>query len=319
MPESKDTQRTTAIREAAYWYAALCDEECSIQEQNAHKNWLQLSVHNQQAWQQVEALNAQLGALPGKTALTALQPRQGVSRRTFLRSMAFLGGAGLAGWHWYQNSLLLPAMLANLKTGTGERRQLLLTDGSRMHLNTATAVDIHPHSRQIYLITGEIMLETVPNLTAQQKFSVRTADGLISPLGTRYTVHKRAQDTRIEVLEHSVKLIAQSSPPPVLLKAGQAALMNQDRIVPTQEGNSPPAVWKLGLMTVNNWTLADFTQELNRYRPGIIQCAPEVGKLRLSGAYPVDDTDQALQAVARALPVRIQTYPFWTRILPRQE
>ena len=41
-------------------------------------------------------------------------------------------------------------------------------------------------------------------------------------------------------------------------------------------------------------SLTDVCAELSRYRSGILQCAPEVAGLRVSGAYPLTDIDRAL-------------------------
>ncbi|MCR2493332.1 iron dicitrate transport regulator FecR, partial [Salmonella enterica] len=62
----------------------------------------------------------------------------------------------------------------------------------------------------------------------------------------------------------------------------------------------------------------DFIARLDRYRPGLLRCDDAVAALRLSGAVPVDDTDQALAAVTRALPVNIVRFTrYYVRIVAR--
>lgn len=57
---------------------------------------------------------------------------------------------------------------------------------------------------------------------------------------------------------------------------------------------------------------------LGRYRPGLLGCDPSVAGLRLSGAYPLDDTDRALAAIARAVPVEVVSRTrYWVRLVPR--
>ncbi|WP_370444251.1 hypothetical protein [Candidatus Burkholderia verschuerenii] len=54
--------------------------------------------------------------------------------------------------------------------------------------------------------------------------------------------------------------------------------------------------------------LADFLSEIGRYRRGVVRCDASIADLRLSGTYPLDDTDRVLAALAHALPVRIALY-----------
>ncbi|MRU32306.1 hypothetical protein FGX02_00885, partial [Xylella fastidiosa subsp. multiplex] len=58
--------------------------------------------------------------------------------------------------------------------------------------------------------------------------------------------------------------------------------------------------------------------QLDRYRPGRLRCDDAVASLRVSGAFPIDDTDRALAAVERALPVRISRFTrYYVRVTAR--
>ncbi|HBD34979.1 MAG TPA: histidine kinase, partial [Cupriavidus sp.] len=60
---------------------------------------------------------------------------------------------------------------------------------------------------------------------------------------------------------------------------------------------------------------ADFLAEVDRYRPGRLRCAPDVADLRVSGTFPIADTDRILDALRTALPVRIQFLTrYWTTV-----
>jgi transmembrane sensor len=50
--------------------------------------------------------------------------------------------------------------------------------------------------------------------------------------------------------------------------------------------------------------LGEWVAELGRYRRGVLRCDPAVAGLRVSGAFPLDDTDRALQLLADTFPVR---------------
>ena len=58
----------------------------------------------------------------------------------------------------------------------------------------------------------------------------------------------------------------------------------------------------------------------DRYRPGLIVCHPAIADLRLSGVFPVADTDKVLAALANSLPVQVRTRTrFWVTVEPRPQ
>ncbi|MNP56357.1 fec operon regulator FecR [compost metagenome] len=84
---------------------------------------------------------------------------------------------------------------------------------------------------------------------------------------------------------------------------------------PAQPLDPNRAEWVNGRLVIDNWPLGRVLDELQRYRPGFIDCAKDVAQLRVSGAFPLDDTSRALEAIAQALPVRIETRTrFWVRV-----
>ena len=55
--------------------------------------------------------------------------------------------------------------------------------------------------------------------------------------------------------------------------------------------------------------------ELGRYRTGHLACDSAVASLRVSGAFPVADTEQALAVLARSLPVRVRRLTrYWVTV-----
>ena len=82
----------------------------------------------------------------------------------------------------------------------------------------------------------------------------------------------------------------------------------------TQSAEEAPA-WQRGQLVAERMTVADFAGELARYRHGLVRYQPEVAGLRVTGVFSLTDTDRALDALARALPVRVRHYtPLWIRI-----
>ena len=75
--------------------------------------------------------------------------------------------------------------------------------------------------------------------------------------------------------------------------------------------------WAEGVLVASDMRLDAFIDELRRYRSGLIQVAPEVAGLHLSGVFPLADTDRILQSLGQVLAVRVQMpMRYWVRIGP---
>lgn len=321
--DSLEPARKQILRSAAGWYALLCSEEVTEQQRYDHGRWLAADPAHRYAWQQVEQLREQLQSVPGSPALEALRikQRQGHNRRAVLRGFVLLAGGAALGsvaWQGASPGTWADRLMASHRTGRGERRELILADGTRLLLNTATALDIvqTPTARLIRLYQGEIFIRTGKGLDdSATALQVHTTEGMVLPLGTAFTVRQRDAATEVTVVEDRVELI------PVLgngearqLAAGERARMSASSVTV-----SPASVqahsWTRGLLVVVDWPLERLVGELGRYRPGILRCDPAVAGMQVSGTFPVDDTNRALAAIAHALPVRIHRLTdYWVTV-----
>ncbi|UPU94119.1 hypothetical protein M0766_06960 [Pseudomonas putida] len=63
----------------------------------------------------------------------------------------------------------------------------------------------------------------------------------------------------------------------------------------------------MGRLVFDDWRLDRALAELQRYRPGLLRCSDDIAGLRLSGVYPLDDSDSVLAAIAQALKLKVET------------
>ncbi|WP_146770854.1 anti-sigma factor FoxR, partial [Pseudomonas aeruginosa] len=221
-----------------------------------------------------------------------------------------------------RDSLPWQRLSADYSTATGERRSIELVDGTRLQLNTDSAVDVRYDAGQrlILLARGEIFLASGADTQSptHRPLRVRTAQGLFEALGTRFNVRLQDAATCLSVSEGSVRIDAFGARPlqaPVA-EAGQSYRIAADGVRRLERPQMDAVAWADGLIVTRDMRLADFLAEVARYRNGYLGCAAEVADLRLSGVYRLDDTDKLLQVLARTLPVRLQRHTrWWVRVV----
>lgn len=305
------------LEAAARWYVDLRGEVPDEALREAHRRWLERDPRHLQAWERLARLQDKLEQVtPGIARPTLASAR--AKRRDVLKVLSILlmaGGAGTLAW----NTTPLPTLMADQRTGTGERRRLRLDDGTQLQLNTATAVDIryNDNLREIRLLEGEIFIETARDERARP-FLVHTAEGSIRALGTRFVVRREADLTQVSVQEHAVEVRSANVPgTAVRVDAGQQVSLRQDAIEPVQRATPQADAWTRDMLVVNDWRLGEFIRELQRYRPGHLGCDPAVAALRISGAFHLASSDTILENLTSTLPVRIRRFSrYWTRVEP---
>jgi transmembrane sensor len=277
-------------------------------------------------WQRLETIRSTVQRVPGAIAAPSLRAVNR-DRRNTLRGIALLAAGGVVAgvsWKLVADDGGWRSVLAEHRTGTGEQREVELADGSRMLLNTRSAVDIdfNASRRTVRLRAGEIQIETAKHAgrpVDTRPFVVNTLHGSVRALGTRFIVRVEDERSTVTVLQDAVEVRALNAPErPQRLDAGKRLSLTQNTVERPEAADPAAGEWAHGSLVVSNWRLADLLAELSRYRPGRLACAPEVADLRVSGAYPVLDTDKALSVLARSLPVRIVSATrYWVMVESR--
>ena len=323
------------VAQAIDWYVRMCSGVPSAQDRADFEQWLAARAEHADAWQRLQGIGVRiqggatrLAPAAARSILTRAAEAVPARRRAF-KTLAW-AGAGAAALFVAQRQVPWRAELADERTGTGERRRLVLSDGTRLALNTATALDIRfdDRLRRIVLHSGEIQVSTARD-RAGRPFQVATPEGLLVPVGTRFTVRRDERDavragsaTLLAVTEGAVRIHPQDAAGgAVLVQAGQQARFTRERVQPMGAVDEAAQSWVDGMLTAERMPLAAFVAELDRYRPGRIRCAPEVGGLLVTGVWPLegdDATDRILASLERQLPVRVSRYTrYWVTVAAR--
>ncbi|WP_027014580.1 FecR domain-containing protein [Comamonas composti] len=298
--------------QAAEWFFLLQSGAASGQDRQRWQHWHAAHPAHAAAWERAERVGQSLGRLPPKLALPVLNRSavQTVQRRRAVKALALLLVAAPTGWLAWRHGGAAD-LLADLHTATGERRTLQLADGSRLQLDTASAVNIKFDSdlRLLHLLHGAIHIETAADAQLPPRpLVVATAQGRMRALGTRFTVRQDGDTTRVAVLDGAVELRPRAAPELVLvLQAGQQTRMTAQSLAAAQPVTPDADGWAHGVLQVRNMRLADFAAELGRYRPGVLHCDPAVAELRISGTFQLQgDTTAVLESLPQVLPVAVR-------------
>lgn len=308
--------------EAAEWLTLLMSPEADDTLRQRWQSWRISDPDHERAWRHIEAVSQRLKSLQPEAGYQMLSPFGGLrrpARRRLLGLMALslaAGGATLA----IGRSQSWQTRMADYRVGTGQQREIGLSDGSRVRLNTASAIDVRFDERQrlVHLVAGEIEVSTGPK--EARPFFVSTPQGRIQALGTRFHVRLDGHDSRVTVLKHAVAILPAQGGEPYVLHAGEHTSFRCDGVLAARALGAADTAWIRGQLIATDMRLVDFIAELSRYRPGLLQCDPAVAGLRLSGVFPLQDTDRILQTLPNVLPVQIRRRTgYWVSVHPRAE
>jgi transmembrane sensor len=207
------------------------------------------------------------------------------------------------------------------ETHVGEQRDVLLADGSRMTLNTNTAVSVRYSKARRYLVLerGEALFSVAHN--AARPFDVAAAGTLTRALGTEFNVDMRGAKLTVSVLEGAVQVSTPDSslgtgPDPgsetvgparaAAVAKGQALEFRPKERLLVQEKADLDRIdaWRTRRLEFSNTPLAQAVEEFNRYSSTqIVIGTRDLAERRVSGIFRIGDTDGFLYSLRETLGV----------------
>lgn len=308
------------IEQAIEWMLLLEQQPLTAQQRSRFEQWQAADPRHATAYanltQSVQQFDVprQVGAAPDILRNTLQQKSQ---RRKRLKQIAVLAGLGAGTAALLDRVTPLESLSADLHTATAERQRTVLADGSILILNARSAIDhlIRPDLRQLRLLAGDVQLQVAAR--AALPFSIETLHGQVSASAGLITMSLQAQRTDVVTAQAAAMLTTRN---------GSRAELGRDRhtwfdsnvIAPAHGNDGSEGAWVQGYFTASDTPLAEVVAALRPYRKGLLRLDPAVAQLRISGAFPLDDTDRALTALASALPIAVtRVTPFWVSISAR--
>lgn len=201
-------------------------------------------------------------------------------------------------------------------TAVGERRDVMLSDGSKVTLNTASQIEVRysAERRDVKLLAGQALFQVARN--PDRPFVVWARDRQVTALGTAFDVwiqgdgrlqvllvegHIRVDPVRPKGIERIIPALARTD-----LTTGEQLQTNAsgDADVVTADVERDTA-WNRGVLIFRNDSVSDAVREVNRYSsvPIVVDDAG-VGSLKISGIFPTAGREDFVAALEALYPVR---------------
>ncbi|KAF1039357.1 MAG: Protein FecR [Herbaspirillum frisingense] len=308
------------VEQAIDWMLQLEQPDVSPAERAAFERWRAADPRNDVAYanltQSVRQFDVprQVGASATVLRNTLQQKK---NRRKTLKRIAALAGLTVGAGALLNQVTPLRGMSADLHTGTGERQTYTLADGSVLTLNARSAADrlIDQSRRLVRLFAGEMYLQVAAQ--GRLPFAIETRHGSASALSGTLLIRYLEERTQVVALQASAMLQPLEGQG-VDLPSGRRTWFDRTSIASLQQISGRESSWIDGYYTASNAPLTEVIEALRPYRKGMIRLEPAAGELRVSGAFPLDDTDRALSALANNLPIEVtRVTPYWVTISAR--
>lgn len=310
-PAFLDSPDEILLREAADWMIRMKDAPGDARIVGEIDTWRALSARHEKVWQATQRMWGLTGAVcPARTQCIDRAPARRPDRiSVWRRSRRFRVAATATGIAAALGAFLLsplPILLqADYHSATGERRTVALEDGSKVVLDSgsAIAVDYGQPERRVKLLQGRAWFDVAHN--SGRPFAVTATDVRVTVTGTAFDVDLERDAVGVALERGSVRLSwpttggensRQMTPGDRLRIARGDHIVTYSARIP----ESSIASWRRGHLLADGITVADAAQQLDRYYNGhIVITSDALARSRVTGVYDVDDPVRALKMIVR--------------------
>ncbi|TCW13536.1 FecR family protein [Raoultella sp. BIGb0138] len=318
------SQLSEAIRQqAALWAVKMAERSLSDEEERAMTAWRDEDPQHLDALIQAQQLWLMLGALP-RSAPADSSPNTPSSTVVPLPARA----AVRARWrHWATAAVVLLALLpvlfllpdpwlrwqADYYTAVGEIRQVTLPDGSRVDLDSRSAIALHfnDNERRITLLSGHAWFTVAPLSRRETRpFRVEAKGGITQALGTQFSVDLAGGGADVAVHEHSVRVSYKGQ---TLVLAEQQGAHYADNQLTRRPVAPAQFAWRRGWLIIDKQPVREAVAQINRYQSQtIIVINPTLRKRIVSGTFALNQPERAITTLCQTLGAKQMTLPGMT-------
>lgn len=322
--------------QAALWCIRFADGHLNGAEQNEFDLWLAADPAHGRAfeeavaiWQGIdmvadtpEMIGFRAEAVEGLRRVNARRWAPDLSRRwRWSGALAACLALFLLVGTW-----LLNDPTRSYETGIGERRVVMLEDGTRLTLDGATRVDVRMDrdQRRLKLVAGRALFDVAHD--PLRPLSVLARNRLTIATGTSFSVELLPRQMRVVLYEGKVEVLAQAAGPHRLLGPGDssggtviAALVPGHELVASTEGRATridateatrSQTWETGVLSFDGEPLAIAVERMNRdAKNKLVIADASIADFPISGVFTAGDVEAFVEGASALYPIAVVREP----------
>jgi len=306
--------------QAVAWFIRLRADNVSNEDRKSFNQWLEQDTAHRRAfdeicvmWGDTDLLNSL--RINAKSHGIAPKPKK---KRYYLSPRIPLALAACLVLAVMLASPMQVLLKADYSSAIGERKTVLLEDGSTAMLNTdsAIAVNMEDGKRSVKLFKGEVFFDVKPD--PSRPFLVRAEHSTTRVLGTRFFVNHRQESDEIKVLSGRVEVSDnQIWKDPVVLGEDEMVAVYDTKIGQPKKLDSKLATsWINGFLAYENETLESVINTINRYRPGMVFFRDDsLRQLKVNGRLSIRESHDMLKVLQRTMGLKMTYVTDWVVIV----
>ncbi|MEM8973732.1 MAG: FecR domain-containing protein [Pseudomonadota bacterium] len=313
-------------KRAVQWMIALQEKPDDAATVDGFMAWLMASEANKQAWSTLErgrglayaardaGVASMISDIDNKhttnTAPTGAVERLRQKRHVVSVSLVALAAVLLV---YLSAPMIWLWMAADHRTHEGKMATITLQDGSSVQLgaDSAIAVDFSKATRNVSVLVGEAYFE-VKSEVAPRPFVVTSGAMQVRVTGTAFEVRRRRAASSVSVSEGEIRVQSATGPTQraVVVSAGNTVVQGL-KAMPTSASPTDSkeiAAWREGRLYVEDWSLADVVDVLNRYSTSrMVLAVWQPSRIRVTGVYNLKRPLNSLRLIALSNGLRVRS------------
>lgn len=326
MSASLEPAETLRLEQASAWCLRLAEGGMTADEQARFEAWADADPLNRAALE--DTVGVWRGLHDSRVSPEAIALRR--------EALALFEGAARSRWslrdaRWFKPIVAVAACLVvavtvglswrafapvTYATAVGERRVVVLDDGSKLSLDADSRVRVRydGRHRRLWLDAGRAKFEVAKD--PRRPFTVAAADKTVRATGTQFSVELLQKQVRVVLYEGRVVVLDDQGdkPRPVRTARGEALTPGRELVTPISAPTARVAAadparslsWEAGQLVFVDEPLASVIERVNRYSPDKLSVGDaRAAAVRVDGVVAAGDTDAFLEGVTGVLPLRI--------------
>lgn len=318
--EPLDKEKVDAAWDSAAYWTARHDAAPDTAKDPRFLAWLGAEPENRVVWSQASALWVEaaetLAQDPMIEALSASARARRANRWSPWLSAACLAiavlGAATLSWRYLTPTFAGPRPASAMSwggpefvTAKGDQLETRLADGTRLQLDTDSAIDvsIDNHGRRLRLVRGQAFVDVAPD---RRPFSLEAAGQTILDRGTAFATRVDEGVVSIVLLDGKIVAGPSGAAPVHALTPNHRLVLAPGRPAVVEAIDAQSALaWRTGFVEFSGTPLSQAIDELNRYGGRrLVLRDPKLAALRTTGRFKTGDPERFVANAAEVLPIK---------------